>query len=66
MELQAREEKVAEVEFGRDGAAYWDDRRNSWAVSKGEYNVLVATSSDAKDVQGKLETFASEELSSRP
>ena len=66
LELQTGEEKVAEVEFLRDGAAYWDERKNCWAVSEGEYKVLVATSSGAKDVKGILEMFVDEDFSFGP
>lgn len=54
VELQPGEEKSVEVEFGRDGAAYWDEEGKRWAVSKGTYGVLVATSSGPGDVKERL------------
>lgn len=54
--LQPGEQKEAIVEFGRDALAYWDEGQGKWSVVEGEYEVLVATSSDPKDVQAKLVT----------
>ncbi|KAF2107871.1 glycosyl hydrolase family 3 C-terminal domain-containing protein [Lophiotrema nucula] len=51
LELQPDEEKRAEITFGRDGAG------SSWKVSKGVYQVLIATSSSPKDVKARLELF---------
>ena len=66
VELQTREEKVVEVEFARNGAAYWDERKNCWAISEGGYKVLVAMSSGAEDVKGMLEMYVDEEFSFGP
>jgi beta-glucosidase len=52
--LQSGEEKEVVVEFGRDGLAYWDEELGRWSVVTGEYKVLIATSSDPKDVRAKV------------
>lgn len=66
VELQPGEEQEVEVEFARDAAAFWDETRGKWKVSKGVHAVLVATSSDPKDVKARLETNVEAELSFGP
>ncbi|CAI6340141.1 unnamed protein product [Periconia digitata] len=55
-ELQAGEAQEVEINFRKDGAAYWDDVQSRWMVSEGAHAVLIATSSDPKDVKVRLET----------
>ncbi|PVI06078.1 glycoside hydrolase family 3 protein [Periconia macrospinosa] len=55
VELQPGEEQEVDVEFKRDGAAFWDEKQSRWKISKGIHAVLVATSSDPKDVKARLE-----------
>lgn len=66
VELEPGEEKIAKVIFGRDGAAYWDERNDKWKVDKGMYGVLVATSSDPKDCRARLEMIVEEDFTYEP
>jgi beta-glucosidase len=62
VELQPGERKTIEVEFAKDGAAYWDETNKSWVVSKGTHGVVVATSSSPRDVKARLELVVEQEF----
>lgn len=50
VKLELGGEKTAEIVFGKEAAAYWDEDLCKWKVVPGRYDVLVATSSDPKDI----------------
>ncbi|KAL3469305.1 glycoside hydrolase superfamily [Aspergillus californicus] len=52
--LAVQEQKQAQLEFGRDAAAFWDEAVNKWRVVPGIYTVLVSTSSSPEDVRGMV------------
>jgi beta-glucosidase len=53
--LQPGEEKETGVDFGRQGAAYWDKGKGQFKVAQGKAKVLLATSLSSGDVEGQLE-----------
>ena len=66
VELQPGEEKEVQVQFSRQGAAYWEETLNKWRLSKDTYGVLVATSSAPKDVKTRLEVSVGEDFTYEP
>ncbi|KAJ4298099.1 hypothetical protein N0V90_005998 [Kalmusia sp. IMI 367209] len=66
VDLQPGEEEEVRVQFGKQGAAYWDERLSKWRVSKGTYSVLVATSSAPKDIRARLEVEVDQDWTFAP
>ncbi|KAH7176803.1 glycosyl hydrolase family 3 C-terminal domain-containing protein [Dactylonectria macrodidyma] len=50
LKLKEGTKQTANIEFGYEAAAYWDENLSKWKVVAGHYRVLVATSSNPKDV----------------
>ncbi|KAF2000125.1 glycoside hydrolase family 3 protein [Amniculicola lignicola CBS 123094] len=66
VELRPGEAKMVEMEFDKEGAAYWDEQMERWSVVKGRYEILVATSADPADVKATLEVFVDEGFTFSP
>ncbi|TNY19798.1 glycoside hydrolase family 3 protein [Rhodotorula diobovata] len=49
--LRAGETKKVEVKLSREAFSYWNERYSKWVAPKGEYEVLVSTSSADKDIK---------------
>lgn len=64
--LQPGETKDVVIEFRRDGAAHWDETGDQWKISKGTYEILVATSAGPKDVGAKLQLEVEDDISFAP
>jgi len=43
--LQPKEKKTVELQLNKSSFAYYDDVKRTWVVTKGEYEILVGTSS---------------------
>jgi beta-glucosidase len=43
--LQPKEKKTVELQLNKSSFAYYDDVKRAWVVTKGEYEILVGTSS---------------------
>ncbi|KAH8900771.1 hypothetical protein GQ53DRAFT_675543 [Thozetella sp. PMI_491] len=66
LELSPGEKKIASVQFRRDAAAFWEEGLNKWKVSAGQYEVLVAASSNPRDVRARLALDVTEEATFDP
>ncbi|KAH7138978.1 glycoside hydrolase superfamily [Dendryphion nanum] len=66
VELSPGETQQVSVTFKRDGAAHWHEQSDKWKISKGTYEVLVATSSDPKDVKAKFSLAIDADISFDP
>ncbi|ETS73032.1 hypothetical protein PFICI_15207 [Pestalotiopsis fici W106-1] len=71
VKLHPGEEKAVEMGFGRDAAAYWDDRSKDeggycWRVEKGVHEIAVGTSSRPSDLAIVLSLEIPEEFSFGP
>ena len=54
--LEAGETKEAQVEMDRKYAvSFWDEERDAWIAEKGEYGILVGTSSQGRFLEEKFE-----------
>lgn len=62
IELRAGEDQEVQLAFGRENAAFWDENLAHWRVSKGVYDVLIATSSHPRDCKAVLEMMVEDDL----
>ncbi|GAA5990718.1 hypothetical protein JCM10908_003203 [Rhodotorula pacifica] len=60
--LKAGESKTVEVELGKEAWSYWDEHYGKWIAPKGQYGILVATSSAEKDIKLRGEAKVAKEI----
>jgi beta-glucosidase len=56
--LQPGESRQVEIQFDRFTTAFWDEELKAWVCEKGEYKVLVGTSSRSIALEGVLSVKA--------
>ncbi|KAH8669749.1 glycoside hydrolase superfamily [Tricladium varicosporioides] len=64
--LAPGEKKTVAIHFKKEVAAYWDVSSHKWVVEKGEYRLLLGTSSHPKALKIELEIYVTESVSYDP
>jgi beta-glucosidase len=53
--LQPSEEKEVQIKIDEYATSFWDESESKWCSEKGEYKVIVGTSSvDSSSLEGNL------------
>ncbi|BGP53496.1 hypothetical protein JCM8202_001140 [Rhodotorula sphaerocarpa] len=60
--LKAGESKQVEVKLAKEAWSYWDEHYNKWIAPKGQYGILVGTSSAEQDIKLRGEAKVEKEV----
>lgn len=53
-ELLPNDTEILDIKFPTHDLQYWDENQNKWVLEKGEYSIMLKTSSRDKGIEAKL------------